>query len=541
MSDFTATVPLRRQADWGLQGRGKYRLIDPAQSLIGILSQITCHCGMFNTDKGSTRNSLMNHRTLLAGLTALVIVQFAVNTYLISRIQPSAAQWSLIFGVELILTLAAVLFVWRWLQTRIFDPLKRLAEEITLIAHGKPDRQPQIEDRTSMGPLPHAVAQLGRELLRARTETAKAMQASAQKTADLNARLEAILRDLADGLVVCNLEHNVVLINQAGLALLGVSEEIGLGRGLNRVLDEGQLHQALAELQRARTSDHTNLPVVEFSCSRRNRLSDPLNTRMSLIIDTDGTCEGYVLIFSAGSAVPDPNAEMLIHAIPPISPRPEFYDFDLFRPQGNSSLLGQALDHLPITVFDLETTGLKPSLGDEIVQIAGVRIINGRLLTGEVFDKLVNPGRDIPESSTIIHGITEEMVANHPPIEVVLPDFERFAADSVLAAHNAAFDMKCLSLKGEQTHTRFDHPILDTLLLSLLLQPAQKDHSLDAICDRYGVEVEGRHTASGDAKATAQVLLAMLPVLREKGLDRLGTVLKACANIYEMRSLQQHY
>jgi len=128
--------------------------------------------------------------------------------------------------------------------------------------------------------------------------------------------------------------------------------------------------------------------------------------------------------------------------------RPIFYDFDLFHQAGQRPEIDQCpLSELSYTVFDTETTGLQPSQGDEIIAIGAVRIVNGRLLTAEVFDQLVNPRRDMEKASVRIHGITDAMLRDQPTIERALPRFHRFCENTVLVAHNAAFDMRFLQLK----------------------------------------------------------------------------------------------
>lgn len=216
--------------------------------------------------------------------------------------------------------------------------------------------------------------------------------------------------------------------------------------------------------------------------------------------------------------------------------RPEYYDFDLFRTSARS----QALEDVPLTdlaytVFDTETTGLNPSQGDEIIQIGATRIVNGKLLRQESFEQLVNPRRIIPQESIPIHGITPEMVQGQPDILEVLPAFHAFAHDTVLVAHNAAFDMRFLQLKEKATGLSFDQPVLDTLLLSALIHPSQDSHRLEAIAERFNVTVIGRHTAMGDAMVTAEVFLKLIPLLAEKGIHTLGQAREAAQRTYYAR------
>ena len=216
--------------------------------------------------------------------------------------------------------------------------------------------------------------------------------------------------------------------------------------------------------------------------------------------------------------------------------RPEFYDFDLF--QTSAQTLAQderPLTELTYTVFDTETTGLNPSEGDEIIQIGATRIVNGRLLRQECFDQLVDPQRALAAASIAVHGIQPATLVGQPLILDVLPVFHAFAFETVLVAHNAAFDMRFLQLKEARSGLRFDQPVLDTLLLSAWVHPNQESHALEAIAERLGVPVTGRHTALGDALVTAEVFLKLLPLLRAKGVHTLGQARAAELQTYQAR------
>jgi DNA polymerase-3 subunit epsilon len=216
--------------------------------------------------------------------------------------------------------------------------------------------------------------------------------------------------------------------------------------------------------------------------------------------------------------------------------RPEVYDFDLFATSEQArELADRRLTALAYTVFDTETTGLAPSAGDEILQIGATRIVAGKLRREDCFEQLVNPRRDIPAAGIPIHGIGPEMVAGAPAIDAVLPAFHAFAQDTVLVAHNAAFDMRFLQLKEAQTGAVFDQPVLDTLLLSAVVHPQQASHDLEAIAERLGVAVLGRHTALGDAMVTAEIFLKLIPLLAERDIHTLGQARHAAQQTYYAR------
>ncbi|MGD9973810.1 MAG: exonuclease domain-containing protein [Desulfatirhabdiaceae bacterium] len=200
------------------------------------------------------------------------------------------------------------------------------------------------------------------------------------------------------------------------------------------------------------------------------------------------------------------------------SSRPEFYDFDLFnRPDASPELQDNFLTDISYTVFDTETTGLDPRT-DEIISIGAVRIVNNRLLREDVFNMLVDPKRAVGAESIRVHGIQPEMLQGQPPITVALSEFRRFSENTVLIGHNAAFDMRMFQIKEAVTGIRFTQPVLDTMFLSAVLHPAHRYHSLEAIAERLGLCIRGRHTALGDSMATAEIFLKFVPLLARKNI-----------------------
>ncbi|MCF8113341.1 MAG: hypothetical protein K9K21_05760 [Desulfotignum sp.] len=257
------------------------------------------------------------------------------------------------------------------------------------------------------------------------------------------------------------------------------------------------------------------------------------NTRFD-ILTTDNITSSHVTLSVRKSTETSGPAK---HRTPVMAgSRPEFYDFDLFQVKDrNKSLLDTRLTELSYTVFDTETTGLNPEDGDEIISMGAVRIVNNRILSGDVFEELVDPKRDIPMASYRIHGINHEMVAEKDPIEKVLPRFRQFVADTILVGHNIAFDMKMLTLKEKTTNIRFTNPILDTLLLSAILHPIHEQHDMENIAKRLGIDIIGRHTALGDAISTTQIFLKLIPILNSNGILTLGDAITASQKSYYAR------
>lgn len=638
----------------------------------------------------------------------------------------------------------------------IASPIQGLIRDIQTILHGNASHKVELDSGKYLAHLPETVHDLARQYSRQRIEVTQAVNSATQEAQEQKKTLEAVLKDLHQGVIICNLNNQVLLYNQKALSLLHVSGDIGLMRSLFRVIDSPPILHSLRRLRNRlaedRFQDHPDGMSTSFVCATLDGRYT-LEARMTIVLnEVERTPESYILTFedatedlsalgkrdhllreaTEGLRQPVANlraaSEMLENAdnidtdmrnrfqsvlvaeshklsqkldelardyhglatthwpmadiysanllslvtlrlqdqdafevvmtgIPtwlhgdshslllaldqllhrihdanavtkfdiqashqngkvhidliweglPLSSsvidswlnvpltesiggmslrdifehhrcevwseqldehqsrlrlpmlashrpiadhtseqlpsRPEFYDFNLLSNPNEqfADLAEQPLSDLSFVVFDTETTGLKPSAGDEIIAIAGVRLLKGRILTGESFARIVNPKRGIPKSSIKFHGITDEMVKDKPPAQIVLPQFHDFAKDAVLVAHNAAFDMKFLKMKEDDCAVRFDHPVLDTLLLSVFLHDHTSAHGLSDIAKRFGIEIEGRHTAIGDALVTAGIFQRMIPMLKARGVHTLADAITACQKIVEVRAQQADF
>jgi DNA polymerase III epsilon subunit family exonuclease len=226
---------------------------------------------------------------------------------------------------------------------------------------------------------------------------------------------------------------------------------------------------------------------------------------------------------------------------PARQPRPELHDLvdlEVMTSQGVGEERDRRLSDLTFVVLDVETTGLRPDLGDRVVSLAAVKIRGGVICRDEVFDALVNPGRSIPPPSAAIHGITDERVAGAPRLEAVLSDFLRFAEGGVLVGHEVWFDLAFLEPEARRMgwpDIPAGHGVVDTRLISRFIHGSLPDHTLDTVAERLGVTIEDRHTALGDALATAEVLIRLLVLLRQRGITTLPALLDAVRTLRSSR------
>jgi DNA polymerase-3 subunit epsilon len=236
---------------------------------------------------------------------------------------------------------------------------------------------------------------------------------------------------------------------------------------------------------------------------------------------------GYAGLADLSIALPLAVAEKTEGAVDHQAEGQPMYDFALLDQSTGEAEGNSRLGELMFTVFDLETTGLDVRSGDEIVAVAGVRVVNGRIVEHEVFEQLVDPGRAVPQEAVRVHGLDNERLQGKPRIEEVLPLFYKFAEGTVLVAHCADFDIGFLRAREERAGIRFFNPVLDTFKLSVLVHPTQKKHDLESISERLGTRLHSRHSALGDAWTTAEILLRLLPLLAQQGITTLHHAVEA--------------
>ncbi len=189
--------------------------------------------------------------------------------------------------------------------------------------------------------------------------------------------------------------------------------------------------------------------------------------------------------------------------------------------QGTLDELGTALSAVTFVVVDLETTGGSPAAA-HITEVGAVKVRGGEVI-GEL-QTLVNPAEPIPAFISVLTGITDRMVADAPRIDSVLPAFLEFARDAVLVAHNAPFDIGFL--KAAAARTGHDWPrfqVVDTAHLArqLVTRDEAPNRKLSTLAQLFGATTTPDHRALHDARATVDVLHALLARVGNLGVDTL--------------------
>src|SRR5512139_3959598 len=149
-------------------------------------------------------------------------------------------------------------------------------------------------------------------------------------------------------------------------------------------------------------------------------------------------------------------------------------------------------------VFDIEMTGFKVKKGDRILSISGLHLRNGRIDLSDVFHEMVNPDRDIPPETAVIHEILPRMVQGKPTIDEVLPRFLQYIGTAILVAHHEWLDMSFLDREMTRLYGfPIQNVVIDTAILDrafvLMKTPSSQratveiSSTLDAVADRYKI------------------------------------------------------
>jgi DNA polymerase III epsilon subunit family exonuclease len=467
---------------------------------------------------------------LCVGLFALVGAQAALF-YLhhgpALALLPPRLRANLLAFLALASLSALPFLVWgmRVWYRRYVLPLHRLSEDVEALLYGSPTARPsaEVDDPAGLVPLLHALMeryQQGEEAVQARLQAAQGELAAA------TAGLESVLDALSEGVVLFAPEGAILRANRAARTLFGneaafgSGAALGAGRPVTGLVEPALLEHARETLQ-AQLGTGVPHPRVRFECAGAERVDGAaLRAAIAPLLEYGGRLAGYVLTvtpLTEALAAPDRRVPVERRAAPVQAPAAPTAREWAARP----------LAALRFVVFDTETTGLRPEQGDGIVSLAAVVVAGGRVAADERLDVLVNPGRPSSRAAQRVHGIPPEALAGRPALGEVLPELLHLAQGSVLVGHNVAFDLAFLQPALTAAGLRLEQPVLDTMLLSAALHPSQPSHALDSLLARYGIPAEGRHSALGDARMTAALLLRLLAQLERRGLTTLGAALEA--------------
>ncbi len=443
----------------------------------------------------------------LLGLGGLLSVGAALWFGYTRAIETNAANgFTLAAILAAFLILALTVSIWLLFDENVAKPIERLAAQMRTRAHAGVDGEFDIKAARYLGDLAPAASAVTQQLNDTALTTAQAIATETARLTAEKARLTALLTEIPVATILVNPNGQIVLYDGQAAEVLAQLGAPRLNAQITDYFDASGLGAAVSKLGRTGMD-------VQFTAQSQDG-TQSFDTKLKPM---DGG--GYLMVIDSQTLDISPDAA-----------RPLVYDFDLLEQRKGAvekDILDRPLRSLCYSVFDTETTGLLPHK-DDVVQLGAVRVLNGRIIEGEQINQLVNPGRPIPPGSTKVHKVTDAMVRGQPDIRAVSKRFHDFSRDAVIVAHNAPFDMAFLHRQAKDTGVTWDHPILDTVLLSAVLFGASERHTLDALCERLNVTIptELRHTALGDARATAEVLVKMLPMLEARGLATFGQVIE---------------
>lgn len=320
-------------------------------------------------------------------------------------------------------------------------------------------------------------------------------------------------------------------IKLKGMALFDTYEkEINISSivGIKKANDFTIKRMDNSEQKRVELHAHTMMSDMDAVVNVKDLIKRAIDWGHKAIAITD---HGVVQAF------PDAN-----HAIPKDSDFKVIYGMeaylvdDLKSPVENADY--QSFDS-EFVVFDIETTGFS-SINDKIIEIGAIKIKNNRII--DEFSTFINPEIPIPFKIQELTNINDDMVIRYPKIDIILPQFLEFCTGCSLVAHNASFDVGFITKKAEQLGIEISFTVLDTVLLARMLLPHLNRFKLDTVAKELGVSLENHHRAVDDAKATAEIFIKFLHMLKEKGVDNVSKINELCISTPEMiKKMNSHH
>ena len=175
------------------------------------------------------------------------------------------------------------------------------------------------------------------------------------------------------------------------------------------------------------------------------------------------------------------------------------------------------IDEVEFTIFDTETTGLKPEAGDRIVELAGLRVKGDKRIA--TFNTLVNSGKEVSPGAFAVNKITLQMLQDAPTAQKVIPGFLEFISGSCLCSYNAEFDLGFLNNELKLISLpEIDMVVFDLLPMAKKLIPNQARYALWFVAQKLGITLAQEHRAFSDVELTWAVFSKFKAICQQKGI-----------------------
>jgi len=191
--------------------------------------------------------------------------------------------------------------------------------------------------------------------------------------------------------------------------------------------------------------------------------------------------------------------------------------------------LNYRLEDITFAVIDTETTGLNKK-EDKILSIAAVKIKKIKIV--DIYNVFVDAGIAIPEESKKFHGIDNEHLKDKPKLIEIFPDFLKFLKNTIIVGHHIRFDVGMINIELEKIYgAKLPNYTIDTGQLYNFLTDTEEKASLDYLMKEFHVKCEDRHSALGDAIATAEVFI--------KIISKFGNKIRLLDDLYQNKLLKR--